>query len=135
MPTKVDIYRLIQHGFKFQEQGGFIRWHSENLDSHGYEFHLELELDGTEIWKRGDVSFCWMVFDNGGGWRHVHIPDLSQVQTMEGIVQLMQALSAGRCPRKIKTIDEMRDRMKENLPKYDEKWKKYGLKFEFPETI
>ncbi len=97
----ITIRELIKHRFKFSEidsswngKGGpmELRWYSDKWGEGGNEYWIELVLGRRATLKEPGVSFCWMNWDLGGGRHFVHVPCISKVQTIEGLLTMLYAL-------------------------------------------
>lgn len=125
-----NLTSLIKFRFKYSEidlRNGpkVIRWYSRHLPNNSDRWCFELELGERKGYKKHypNVRFCWINWDIGGGRKFVHIPNLSQVQTIEGLMELLKVLSAGEYEVEERTEEEVN----EYIEKHREVFSKYGL--------
>ena len=110
---QVDLKFLIKNGFKFRKQdvnnGMYtLRWISNHFGDEN-EYWLEFDLGQRLYGKEGNISYCWLNWNTGGGRNFVSIPHLNSIQSQYGLKNLLIALSGGNYKFKNRTNDEVRE--------------------------
>lgn len=110
---QVDLKFLIKNGFTFRKtdvnDGMYaLRWFSEKFGDDN-EYWLEFDLGQRLHGRKGNISYCWLNWNKGGGRDFVSIPHLDSIQSEYGFKNLLIALSGGNYQFKNRTNDEVKE--------------------------
>ena len=119
---KMNIRTMIRLGFKFSidtDNWGrkYFRWYSDKFGEDGREYWFVFEL-GRRTGKEYGIAFCWLHWNFGGSDQIVHIPNISQIQTVDGLLKMMYGL--GYPEITLRTDEDVEERYQRNKDKYAE---------------
>ena len=125
----ITIRDMLKYRFKFSEVDASwngkecnfeLRWYSDKFGEDGNEYWFEIVLGQHFGLKKRGIQFCWLNWDLGGGRRFVHVPCISLIQDIDGLLTMMYGIGHPQIePREDEIVEQRYDHNKDVFKKYE----------------